>query len=79
MMTENQSYFKTVDYFVKKNIQNSVKVRRQKIFLKTPTSVIYKQLFSFSFKGIVSRDWGRLKMGSLDRSEFRMIPLEVYF
>jgi hypothetical protein len=30
-------------------------------------------------KGIVSRDWGRLQMGSLDRSEFRMIPLEVYF
>jgi hypothetical protein len=32
-----------------------------------------------SFKGIVSRDWGRLQMGSLDRSEFRTIPLEVYF
>jgi hypothetical protein len=30
-------------------------------------------------KGIVSRDWGRLQMGSLDRSEFCMIPLEVYF
>jgi hypothetical protein len=30
-------------------------------------------------KGIVSRDWGRLQMGSLDRSEFRTIPLEVYF
>jgi hypothetical protein len=31
------------------------------------------------FKGIVTRDWGRLQMGSLDRSEFRTIPLEVYF
>jgi hypothetical protein len=30
-------------------------------------------------KGIVSRDWGRLQMGSLDRSEFPTIPLEVYF
>jgi hypothetical protein len=30
-------------------------------------------------KGIVSRDWAGLQMGSLDRSEFRMIPLEVYF
>jgi hypothetical protein len=30
-------------------------------------------------KGIVSRDWGRLQMGSLNRSEFRSIPLEVYF
>jgi hypothetical protein len=30
-------------------------------------------------KGIVSRDWGRLQMGPFDRSEFRMIPLEVYF
>jgi hypothetical protein len=31
------------------------------------------------FKGIVSRDWGRLQMGSLDRSEFSMIPLAVFF
>jgi hypothetical protein len=30
-------------------------------------------------KGIVSRDWTGLQMGSLDRSEFRTIPLEVYF
>jgi hypothetical protein len=30
-------------------------------------------------KGIVSRDWAGLQMGSLDRSEFRTIPLEVYF
>jgi hypothetical protein len=30
-------------------------------------------------KGIVSRDWAELQMGSLDRSEFRKIPLEVYF
>jgi hypothetical protein len=28
---------------------------------------------------LVSRDWGRLQMGSLNRSEFCMIPLEVYF
>jgi hypothetical protein len=32
-----------------------------------------------SIKGIVSRDWAGLQMGSLDRSEFRTIPLEVYF
>jgi hypothetical protein len=31
------------------------------------------------FKGIVSRDWAGLQMGSLDRSEFPTIPLEVYF
>jgi hypothetical protein len=31
------------------------------------------------FKGIVSRDWAGLQMVSLDRSEFRTIPLEVYF
>jgi hypothetical protein len=30
-------------------------------------------------KGIVSRDWEGLQMGSLDRSEFPKIPLEVYF
>jgi hypothetical protein len=30
-------------------------------------------------KVIVSRDWGRLQMGSLDRSEFRTILLKVYF
>jgi hypothetical protein len=30
-------------------------------------------------KGIVSRDWAGLQMGSLDRSEFRTVPLEVYF
>jgi hypothetical protein len=30
-------------------------------------------------KEIVSREWARLQMGSLDRSEFRTIPLEVYF
>jgi hypothetical protein len=39
----------------------------------------FKILASFIIKGIVSRDWGRLQMGSLDRSEFRVIPLEVYF
>jgi hypothetical protein len=32
-----------------------------------------------TLKGIVSRDWAGLQMGSLDRSEFRTIPLEVYF
>jgi hypothetical protein len=32
-----------------------------------------------SLKGIVSRDWAGLQMGSLDRSEFCMTPLEVYF
>jgi hypothetical protein len=34
---------------------------------------------AINFKGIVLRDWGRLQMGSLDRSEFRTIPLEVCF
>jgi hypothetical protein len=33
----------------------------------------------YVFKEIVSRDWGRLQMGSLDIYEFRTIPLEVYF
>jgi hypothetical protein len=30
-------------------------------------------------KGIVSQDWGRLKMVLLDRSQVRTIPLDVYF
>jgi hypothetical protein len=30
-------------------------------------------------KGIVSRDWGRLQMVLLDRSEVRAIPLNIYF
>jgi hypothetical protein len=38
-----------------------------------------KQNSSKLLKGIVSRDWTGLQMGSLDRSEFRTIPLEVYF
>jgi hypothetical protein len=32
-----------------------------------------------NIKGIVSRDWAGLQMGSLDRSDFPTIPLEVYF
>jgi hypothetical protein len=32
-----------------------------------------------ALKGIVSPDWAGLQMGSLDRSKFRTIPLEVYF
>jgi hypothetical protein len=31
------------------------------------------------FKGMVSRDWGRLQMVLLDRSEVRRILLNVYF
>jgi hypothetical protein len=30
-------------------------------------------------KGIVSRDWAKLQMVLLDRSEVRIIPLDVYF
>jgi hypothetical protein len=42
---------------------------------------IFSRVFggSLKLKGIVSRDWGSLQMGSLDRSEFCTIPLEVYF
>jgi hypothetical protein len=32
-----------------------------------------------AIKGIVSRDWAGLQIGSLDRSDFPTIPLEVYF
>jgi hypothetical protein len=42
-------------------------------------TIIFLFLFLKMIKGIVSRDWGRLQMGSLDRSKYRMIPLEVYF
>jgi hypothetical protein len=35
--------------------------------------------FARKVKGIVSRDWAGLQMGSLDRSDFPTIPLEVYF
>jgi hypothetical protein len=48
-------------------------------FIQQYQSVNRYQLQSYHFKGIVSRDWGRLQMGSLDRSEFCTIPLEVYF
>jgi hypothetical protein len=33
----------------------------------------------YQHKGRVSRDWAGLQMGSLDRSEFPTILLEVYF
>jgi hypothetical protein len=33
----------------------------------------------FYIKGIVSRDWGRLQMVVLDRSEVPLIPVEICF
>jgi hypothetical protein len=47
--------------------------------LRVKFKILFETLKPLHVKGIVSRDWGRLQMGSFDRSEFRMIPLEVYF
>jgi hypothetical protein len=48
-------------------------------FILMPFSYLNFKEIGVGIKGIVSRDWAGLQMGSLDRSDFPTIPLEVYF
>jgi hypothetical protein len=43
------------------------------------TNYYFGKKENLGFKGIVSRDWGRLQMVLINRSEVCKIPLKVYF
>jgi hypothetical protein len=76
-----------MELFAKKNLETLHGTNSQlalvPVLILTGSFSVYEnpgsEVKKIAFKGIVSRDWGRLQIVLLDRNEVRMILLDVYW